>query len=76
MSNLTAEPMTVGNLRALLADVPDCAWICLPEGPVTSITKELGASEPFVLLQYTKRCPHGFTGDCPACAFVEQEIRR
>lgn len=67
-------PMTVGDLKALLSALPDYAWVCLQDGPAVNLEKELGGSEPFVVLTGSRRCPHGaFDGEpCGAC----EDVRR
>jgi hypothetical protein len=50
----SGEPFTVGDLKREIADIPDYVWVCLdntPGGPMRAITVELGASEPFILLE-------------------------
>lgn len=50
----SGEPFTVGELKAAIADMPDYAWVCVeatPGGPLRAILPELGAGEPFILLE-------------------------
>lgn len=67
---------TVGELKAFLADIPDYAWVCLEGGPVVMLEKELGASEPFVLLTGKAECLHGAPRDerCGACEAVREDM--
>lgn len=67
---------TVGELKAFLATVPDYAWVCLEDGPVVRLEKELGASEPFVLLTGKRYCVHGAPeGEtCGACEDVKRTM--
>jgi len=68
--------ITVGELKEYLATCPDYAWVCLKDGPVVKMKKELGASEPFILLECESRCPHGAyqSEPCPACQAVKEVI--
>ena len=46
--------LTVGALVALLAGAPPDAWVCLNGfGPALQVVRELGASEPFVVIEGT-----------------------
>jgi hypothetical protein len=70
--------LTVGELRALLEDVPDYVWVCLRDGPLSRCTKEMGAGEPFVLFEAGQGCSiHGRLNDfdCSICKEVDQEVR-
>jgi hypothetical protein len=71
-------PMTRADLVAALRDVPDYVWICLDIGPLRLVEKELGASEPFVMLRAVGLCPHGVPKDetCGACESVNEDMRR
>lgn len=64
--------ITVGDLKALLTDVPDYVWVCLKDGPLQTIEKELGAAEPFLLLRAMEKCLHGVPSNekCAACEHV------
>lgn len=44
--------MTVGDLKKILAPLPDHVWIVLKgRGPLAETWTELGAGEPFIVLQ-------------------------
>lgn len=47
---MNGGPITVGELRTQLADLPDDAWVVTPAGLARRIVAERGAAEPFVLL--------------------------
>jgi hypothetical protein len=45
---------TVGELKKAIADLPDYVWVVLKgDGPWSEVSTELGANEPFVVLQHT-----------------------
>jgi len=45
-------PMTVGELRALIDDVGDSVWVIVAgDGPATRLVRELGANEPFMVIE-------------------------
>jgi hypothetical protein len=72
------KPMTMADLRAAIAGIPDYAWVCLKDGPLQIVEQELGASEPFVLLSAIQRCLHGVPKDvlCMPCEVVNEDMRR
>ena len=48
------EPLTVDDLRSQLADVPGDTWVLVSSGPAIRVFKELGASEPFIVIEGTE----------------------
>jgi len=44
-------PLTVGELLEQLKDVPPDTWVYVGRRPVRGVRKELGANEPFVLIE-------------------------
>lgn len=72
------KPMTVADLRAALEGVPEYVWVVLEDGPAQIIDKELGASEPFLLLRCVRQCLHGVPIDenCVPCEVVKTDMRK
>ena len=44
------KPLTVGELKELLKNMPDTMWVCNKNGGITAVHIELKAKEPFCVL--------------------------
>lgn len=38
------------DLKNAIENLPDETWVCVADGPVSAIIVELGANEPFILI--------------------------